>query len=254
MEWTDDAIILSARKHGERAVIVDALTRRHGRHAGLVRGGAGRRMRGVLEPGNEVDLRWRARLDGHLGNFSVELQRPRASQMMADPLRLAGLSAVCALTQTCLPEREPHTPVFEGFRALLDAMLTAELWPAVMVRFELGLLAELGFGLDLGVCAATGASEDLVFVSPRSGRAVSGAAGRPYARRLLALPAFLLSPEAGAGLQEITDGFALTGFFLGRHVMQPHGRKMPPARERFCERLKNFTPGGAAAAAQIAGR
>lgn len=241
MEWTDDAIILSARKHGESSVIVEALTRHHGRHAGLVRGGAGRRMRGVLEPGNEVNLRWRARLAGHLGNYTVELMRPRASHLIADPLRLAGLSSACALAQLSLPEREPHTPVFDGLLALLDAMQVAELWPAAMVRWELGLLAELGFGLDLSTCAATGVNEDLAFVSPRSGRAVSRAAAQPYLRRMLALPLFLLGPKTGASMQEILDGFALTGFFIGRHVMQPHGRKMPPARERFCDRLKNLS-------------
>jgi len=243
MEWTDDAIILSSRKHGEGAVIVEALTRGHGRHAGLVRGGTGQAMRGVLEAGNEVSVRWAARLAEHLGNYSIELRRPNASAMMTDPLKLAGLSAACALAQLTLPERQPHTPVFDGLRLLLEAMQTTELWPAVMVRWELGLLAELGFGLDLGACAATGAAEDLVFVSPRSGRAVSLAAGQAYRKRMLGLPAFLLGPQNSASVAEMQAGFALTGFFLSRHVLQPHDRKMPPARERFRDRLQKMQTG-----------
>ena len=238
MEWTDDAIILSTRKHGEGAVIVDALTRNHGRHAGLVRGGAGKAMRGVLEPGNEVSLHWVARLAEHLGNYSVEMIKPRASALMHDPLLLSGLSSACALVQLTLPEREPHATVFEGLRALLDAMQTLELWPAVMVRWELGLLGELGFGLDLGACASTGQSDDLMYVSPRSGRAVSRVAGEPYLNRLLALPPFLLGPDNGASVADMQAGFELTGFFLSRHVMQPHGRTMPPARERFRDWLQ----------------
>ena len=180
MEWSDHGIILSARPHGESSVIVEALTRAHGRHAGLVRGGASRRMRGTLEPGNEVAVHWSARLAEHLGNFTIELTRPRAAEMISNPLSLAGLSAVCAMAQMTLPEREPHASIFEGLLVLLDAMGATEFWPALLARWELGLLDELGFGLDLSRCAATGALDDLVYVSPRTGRAVSrcGTGGR----------------------------------------------------------------------------
>lgn len=238
MEWVDDAIILSARRHGERGVIVDALTRSHGRHAGLVRYGSSKQLRGVLEPGNEVCVRWRARLTGHLGNFSVEPVRARAAAVMRDPLRLAGLTSACAVAQQMLPEREPHGPIYEGMLAMLDAIENIEMWPAALVRWELGVLEELGFGLDLSKCAATGAIDDLIYVSPRTGRAVGRLPGQPYHERLMPLPAFLLGAQMPAHSADIIAGLELTGFFLARHVLEPHGKPMPPARTRLCERLK----------------
>lgn len=239
MEWSDEGIVLAARRHGEGSTIVEIMTRGHGRHAGLVRGGTGRRMRGTLEPGNEVAVRWNARLPEHLGNFTVELLRPRTAEMIADPLRLAGLSSVCALAQVTLPEREAHGAVYEGLLVLLDAIPATDFWPAIMVRWELGLLEDLGFGLDLARCAATGTTDDLIYVSPRTGRAVSRDAGLPYHDRLLGLPAFLLGSQAGpAGLENIERGLDLTGFFLARHVLEPHGKKMPPARHRLRDRLQ----------------
>lgn len=238
MDWVDDAIILSVRRHGERGVIVDALTSRHGRHAGLVRYGVSKQMRGVLEPGNEVNIRWRARLSEHLGNYTVELVRARAAAVMRDPLRLAGLTSACAMAQQVLPEREPHGPVFEGMRAMLDAIENIEMWPAALVRWELGMLEELGFGLDLSKCAATGAIDDLIYVSPRTGRAVGRAPGLPYRERLMPLPGFLLGAQLLARPADILAGLNLTGFFLARHLLEPHGKPMPPARSRLCERLK----------------
>jgi len=238
MEWVDDAIILATRRHGERGVVVDALTSKHGRHAGLVRYGASRQMRGILEPGNEVSVRWRARLPEQLGQYMVEPVRARAAAVMRDPLRLAGLSSACAIAQQVLPEREPHGPVYEGMRAMLDAIEKIEMWPAALVRWELGLLEELGFGLDLSRCAATGAIEDLIYVSPRTGRAVGRMPGLPYQERLMPLPAFLLGAQMQAQLGDIIDGLDLTGFFLARHVLEPHGKPMPAARSRLCERLK----------------
>ncbi len=238
MDWVDDAIILSVRRHGERGVIVDALTSRHGRHAGLVRYGASKQMRGVLEPGNEVNIRWRARLSEHLGNYTVELVRARAAAVMRDPLRLAGLTSACAMAQQVLPEREPHGPVFEGMRATMDAIENIEMWPAALVRWELGMLEELGFGLDLSKCAATGAIDDLIYVSPRTGRAVGRAPGLPYRERLMPLPGFLLGAQLLARPADILAGLNLTGFFLARHLLEPHGKPMPPARSRLCERLK----------------
>ncbi|MGK2870708.1 MAG: DNA repair protein RecO [Alphaproteobacteria bacterium] len=238
MDWDDDAIILSVRRHGERGVIVDALTSRYGRHAGLVRYGASKQMRGVLEPGNEVNIRWRARLSEHLGNYTVELVRARAAAVMRDPLRLAGLTSACAMAQQVLPEREPHGPVFEGMRAMLDAIENIEMWPAALVRWELGMLEELGFGLDLSKCAATGAIDDLIYVSPRTGRAVGRAPGLPYRERLMPLPGFLLGAQLLARPADILAGLNLTGFFLARHLLEPHRKPMPPARSRLCDRLK----------------
>ena len=238
MEWVDDAIILSARPYGERGVIVDALTSRHGRHAGLVRHGASKQMRGVLEPGNEVSVKWRARLQEHLGNYSVEPVRARAAAVMRDPLRLSGLTSACAVAQQVLPEREPHGAVYEGMRALLDAIEMIEMWPAALIRWELGVLEELGFGLDLRKCAVTGATDDLIYVSPRTGRAVSRVTGQPYHERLLTLPAFLLGAQMQAQSADIMAGLDLTGFFLARHVLEPHAKAMPAARGRLCERLK----------------
>jgi DNA repair protein RecO (recombination protein O) len=242
IHWRDQGVILSVRRHGESAAIVHVLTREHGRHAGLVRGGAGRRLRGVLQAGNEVSVHWQARLAEHLGAFTVELSRARAAPIMAHGDRLAGLTASAAVADLALPEREPHLSVHNGLLALLDALDGAEaeidVWAAVYVRFELGLLAELGFGLDLSHCAATGATEGLTWVSPRSGRAVSAEAGAPYREQLLRLPPFLAGmPVEHVPLADIRDGLRLTGFFLERRIFQPHGQKEPAARIRFVDMI-----------------
>lgn len=242
MHWSDEGIVLSARKHGEHALIVHLLTREHGRHAGLVRGGTGRRARGVYEPGNRVTAEWRARLADHLGTYRCELARSGAAGLLEDPLRLAALSSACAVAESALPERERHIAVYEAFLALLDALAAPEdagetpgRWAEAYVRWELGLLAELGFGLDLSRCAATGRNDNLAWVSPRSGRAVSLSAGEPWRDRLLALPAFLLQRTAPAK-GDIAAGLSLTGFFLDRHIFAAHNRAMPRARSRFAER------------------
>jgi DNA repair protein RecO (recombination protein O) len=238
MQWTDEAIILSARKHGETSVIVQALTREHGRHAGLVRGGVGRGARGVLQPGNEVQGAWRARLADHLGSYNIELRRARAAHLLADAARLAALSSACAVAEAALPEREPHGAAYDGFLVLLEALEENEHWPEVYVSWEMGLLQELGFGLDLSCCAQTGETEGLAYVSPRTGRAVTEAAGAPYKQRLLALPGFLVGRTGEqTEASEILDGLALTGFFVERHVLAPHNMKLPPARTRFVERF-----------------
>ena len=237
MDWSDDGIVLAARKHGESAAILSLLTRAHGRHSGLVHGGAGRRKRGLLQPGNELAADWRARLAEHLGTYTVELRRERASQWLDDPLRLSGLVALCATAEAALPEREPHPALYEGFLALLNAMESAPAWAAVYVRWELELLRQLGFGLDLSRCAVSGTSSDLAYVSPRTGRAVSAQAAGRYAERLLKLPPYLLGPRAGdAQAGDIADGLALTGFFLERHVFAPHRLRLPSARTRFVGR------------------
>ncbi len=242
MHWNDDGIVLSARRHGETSAVVTLLTRGHGRHAGLLRGGAGRRLRGILQPGNEVAAEWRARLAEHLGTFAVEPGQARAAGLLDHPARLAALAAACAVTEAALPEREPHPALFDALRVLLDALADGETWPAVYVRWEMGLLQELGFGLDLSRCAATGDADDLAYVSPKSGRAVSRAAAEPYKHRLLPLPAFLLGVQTGlpdAG--DLKNGLALTGYFLDRHIFAGRNTTAPPARHRLVEKFSVLT-------------
>ena len=220
MDWTDDGIVLSARKHGESAAVVHLMTRAHGRHAGLVRGGGGRRMRGVLQPGNQVRCVWRARLQEHLGHFTVELVRSRAAVLLDERLPLTALSAACALVDSMFPEREAHPGVHDDLLELFDALARPDTWSAAYVRWEIVLLRELGFGLDLGSCAATGVRHDLVWVSPKSGRAVSADAGRPYRDRLLPLPGFLIG-DAPARAADVMAGLRLTGHFLATATTTP---------------------------------
>jgi DNA repair protein RecO (recombination protein O) len=238
MDWTDTGIVLAARKHGETSVIVSLLTAEHGRHRGLVRGGAGKRARGVYETGNVVSATWKARLEEHLGSYSCEMTRAVAAEHLDHPLRLAGLSALAAVTEAALPEREPHGLLFGHFARLIDD-LTSGNWMADYVTFEMALLAEMGFGLDLSECAATGETDDLIYVSPKSGRAVSRAGGAPYKERLLPLPAFLAGAEAEGAAEagDVMDGLLLTGYFLERHVFIHRRSGAPAARQRFIDRL-----------------
>ena len=241
MEWSDTGIVLSARRHGENAAVVSLLTEHHGRHAGLVHGARGRRGRGLYQPGNTLAARWQARLAEHLGRYTCELVRARASLLLDEPARLAALAAVCALTEATLPERHPYPQVHGALGHLLDALEASEHWAETVVRWELVLLGELGFGLDLTSCAATGSVEGLAYVSPRSGRAVSREAAAPYADKLLRLPPFLAQPEdgaSGATTADIVAGLRLTGWFLEKHVFAEQGGRMPPARERFIDRLQ----------------
>jgi len=243
MEWSDDAIVLSARKHGEAAAIVQLLTCDHGRYAGLVRGGAGRRQRGLWQPGNRVRAHWRARLADHLGTLGGELTRAGAAPVMDDRLRLGALSAACALVETTLAERDPHRALYHRLDALVESLIGAEddlIWGADYVRFELDLLAELGFGLDLSVCAATGQIESLTWVSPRTGRAVSDQAGEPYRDRLLVLPAFLVDGAKPASATDILAGLALTGHFLNRFAASAHISELPASRERLNQGFARF--------------
>lgn len=241
MEWSDDGIVLSVKRHGENASVVSALTREHGRHAGLVRGGQGRAARGLYQPGNHVSLRWRGRLAEHLGNWTGELVASFAAAVMENSGRLAALSAACAMLEAALPEREPAPRVFADSLALVAVLAESEEggnWPLAYARWELQLLADLGFGLNLSVCAATGATQDLVFVSPKTGRSVSAAAGEPYRNKLLPLPAFLKdSAVEVADRGEIEGALRLTGYFLERHVFGPQNRTTPPARTRLVEAL-----------------
>ena len=245
MDWTDQGIVLSARRHGESAAILSLLTAAHGRHAGLVRGGSSRRMRGILQPGNLLTVAWRARLEEHLGNFTVELQRNPSAAWLDDAARLAALSSACAIADQTLPEREPSETVFGGLARLLAAM-EGEAWQAAYVEWELALLGELGFGLDLTACAATGSNDALAYVSPRSGRAVSVSAGEAYREKLLPLPGFLLRKEAPQPA-DIAAGLALTGYFLDRHLFAPHQRRLPDPRGRLVERIRRSGTGAPAA-------
>jgi DNA repair protein RecO (recombination protein O) len=233
MQWSDEGIILSVKAHGETAAVAEIFTRAHGRHLGLVHGGRSRRLRPVLQTGNHVDATWKARLAEHLGHVTVELRKGYAAQAMEDPLALAGLSSLCALARL-LPERDPHATLFEVALFVLGYLDEPEVWPALMVRWELALLVELGFGLDLASCAATGGNDNLIYVSPKSGRAVSASAGDEYKDRLLRLPGFLVKGRQGAAtLGDVIDGLALTGHFLETRVLIPRGDAMPAARVRM---------------------
>ena len=235
MEWRDQGILLSVRHHGETSAIIEVFTPTQGRHAGVVRGGVSRKIAPVLQPGAQLDVSWRARLEDHIGSFSVEPVRSRAADAMNDRMALAGLNAVTALLSFCLPEREPHPPLYARTEGLLDLLGQGDLWPLAYLRWELALLEEMGHGLDLSSCAVTGATEGLVYVSPRSGRAVSLAGAGDWADRLLPLPD-VLRGRGDAGDAEIAQGFVTTGYFLDAHLAQGLGGKpLPAARARFVE-------------------
>jgi DNA repair protein RecO (recombination protein O) len=233
MNWTDEGVILSVRPHGETAAVVELFTRAHGRHLGLVHGGRSRKLRPVLQMGNHVDAAWKARLAEHLGHMSLELRRGYAASVMEDAAALAGLTSLCALARL-IPERDPHASLYEVTLFVLGYMDDESVWPALLVRWELALLDELGFGLDLSQCAATGSNDQLIYVSPKSGRAVSASAGEPYKDKLLRLPPFLLGArESPVSRGDIEAGLALTGHFLEARVLRPRGEEMPEARHRL---------------------
>ena len=234
MEWTDDGIVLGVRRHGESSAIVELMTREHGRHLGLVRGGAGSRMRPLLQPGNGVRAVWRARLDEHLGTYAVEGTRMRAASLLASSHAVYGVTHLAALGQEPR-ERDPHEDIYEMLDHTLDDFDDAGGAAVHLIRFELAMLGELGFGLDLDNCAATGETTDLVYVSPKSGGAVSRTAGEPWRDRLLRLPSFLRAGEEETAWsdQDLQDGFQLTGLFLLRHVLEPRGQGHSDARDGF---------------------
>jgi len=241
IEWQDEGAVLAVRPHGEASAIVDVFTPGHGRHSGIVRGGTGRRLVGVLQPGAQVAVAWRARIEAHLGAFTVEPLRSRSAQAMGDRMSLAGLNAVVALLLVTLPERDPHPPLYARTVALLDLLGQPEIWPLAYLQWELALLEELGFALDLSSCAVTGAQDGLDFVSPRSGRAVSRAGAGEWAARLLPLPA-VLRGQGGAGGAAIAQGLGTTGYFIehrllgqGRSGGGPAGQAhpLPSARARL---------------------
>jgi DNA repair protein RecO (recombination protein O) len=237
MEWTDDAYVLAARAHGESGAIVDLLTETHGRFVAHVAGGGSRKMKPFLQPGSRVIVEYRSRVSEQLGSARLEPVGEGPSSLFDDPLALMGLSAAAAVAQGALPEREPHPGAFLAFEALTAALVHEAIWPAVFVRFEAGLLDELGFGLDLSKCAATGSTDDLVWVSPRTGRAVSREAGEPYRDKLLRLPPFLLSSQGGLFEGDVGAGLALTAHFLELFVFNPLNRPLPPARVWLVDKL-----------------
>lgn len=236
MEWTDDGVVLAVRRLGETGIVASLLTRTHGRHPGMVPGGAGKANRPALQAGNLVQATWRGRLAEQLGTYRVELVDAHAAKALDDAARLSALSAACSLCEVVLPERQPHAPVFVALLALLES-LGSPSWPSVYVHWELALLRDLGFGLDLGRCAVTGQTEGLAYVSPKSARAVSLEAGAPYAHKLLSLPAFLHHGGEGEPT-EIAAGLALTGYFLERHVLHHRHTPMPAARSRLVDRFR----------------
>ncbi len=231
MQWIDEGIILGTRRHGETSLIVELMTPAHGRHLGLVRGGRSRKQQPLLQPGNSVTATWRARLDEHLGHYAIEATEQRAARLIEGPAGLYAIQALAALLRL-LPERDPHPHLYEALAGVVDHLADPFVAGAMVVRFELQLLDDLGFGLDLDSCAATGTNDNLAYVSPRTGRAVSLAAGEPYRDKLLPLPAFL--HEAGyaaPGASDLAEAFRLTGYFLARHVYEPRQLEPPGARE-----------------------
>lgn len=238
MEWRDEGIILGTRKHGETSVILEVMTRGHGRHLGMVRGGRSRRMQPLLQAGNRVDVLWRARLDEHMGLYQVEPLELHAARLFDSACAVYGLQTIAAHLRL-LPERDPHENLFETLALLLDHLDEPASAGELVVRFELLVLDELGFGLDLSQCVATGVREDLAYVSPKSGRAVSRDAGAPWADKMLVLPAFLRRGSGmRADLAAMEDAFRLTGFFMGRHVYEPRGINAPEARAGFLAALR----------------
>jgi len=236
MDWQGEGYVLSMRKHGETSAIIDVLTRDYGRHAGLVRGGVGRKLRPVLQAGNKLKLEWRGRLSEHLGYFTVEALSSQAAQIMDDRLSLSGLNAVCAIARETLPEREAHPDVYDAFEILLQNIDNPEIWPALFVQWEAGLLKAMGYGLDLSSCAATGKNDNLTHVSPRSGRAVSASAAEPYLDKLFALPAFMMG-QPFLTPDDVANGLRLTGYFLETRVQWGVNRTLPDARAQMISRL-----------------
>jgi DNA repair protein RecO (recombination protein O) len=242
MQWTDEGIVLGVKRHGEASTIVELMTREHGRHLGLVRGGAGRAMRPVLQTGNLVSVVWRARLDQHLGHFVVEGLKLRAASLLPQPHAVYGVTHLAALCRL-LPERDPHPVIVPMVETVLDHMDDPLLVAALIAEFELLMLTELGFGLELESCALTGTGDDLTYVSPKSGRAVSRQAGEPWRDRLLRLPPFLSgTADADPPPDDIADGFALTGHFLLQRVLEPRGHGFAEARDSFVAAVLGRSP------------
>ncbi len=238
MEWRDEGVLLAVRKHGEGSAIIEVFTAEHGLHAGLVRGGGSRKMSPILQPGAQLSLDWKARLEDHLGTYTIDPIKSRAANIMSDRQALAAMGAISALLTLGLPEREAHPQLYARSIDLIDALGEEENWPARYALWENALLAEMGFGLDFSECAATGVTQDLVYISPRSGRAVSRSGGEEYADRMLALPRFLRLDEPEGGADDVSAALATTGHFIENWLMPALGRSsVPNARTRLVQLL-----------------
>ena len=236
MEWVDDAIVLGARHFGEGKLVAEVFSREHGRYGGVVH--AGRKSQPILQAGNVVHAGWKARLSEQLGFYSqLELIEPHATRLLDDPIALAGLSSAVTLIRSATPERQAYPQLYDALIVLIEAMPHHEIWPAIYARFELGLLSAMGYGLDLSRCAVTGETENLAWVSPRTGRAATYDAGAPHAELLLRLPPFLVDAEAELKEGDVADAFALAGYFLERRVFDQRGENLPETRRRLIERL-----------------
>ena len=235
MEWRDHGILLSCRRHGETAAIIDVFTEDHGRHAGIVHGGASRKKAPVLQPGAQLDLLWRARLEDHLGSYQAEPLRSRVAAALSGRLALAGLNAVTGLLGFCLPERAPYRDLYRQTEQLLDLLGQDDLWPLAYLKWEMTLLETMGFGLDLSACAVSGRNEDLAYISPKTGRAVSRQDAGQWVNRLLPLPPVLRGEGTGPD-HEVAQGLRTTGYFLEMHLAPSLGnRPLPEARGRFMD-------------------
>lgn len=236
MEWVDDAIVLGAKPFGEGKLLAEVFARDHGRFGGIVH--AGRKSQPILQSGNVVHAGWKARLSEQLGFYNpLELMEPHATRLLDDPIALAGLSSAVSLVRGATPERQAYPQLYDALIVLIESMPHTDVWPALYTRFELGLLSALGYGLDLSRCAVTGETENLAWVSPRTGRAATAEAGAPHADVLLRLPPFLVDPEAELSSGDVADAFALAGYFLERRVFEQRGEGMPDQRRRLIERL-----------------
>jgi DNA repair protein RecO (recombination protein O) len=242
MEWQGEAIVLSSTRFGEADALLEVMSQSHGRHRGFVKGGAGKRLGPVLQVGNFLTVTWRSRIEENLGRFTAELNHSPLGLILGDGVRLMMLSALTSVVSASLPEREKHEAVYDGLKTMIRFIETSDKdpfgWAAALVRLEMGILSDLGYGLDLSECAATGTKEDLIYVSPKSGRAVSKEAGYPYHNKLLLLPAFLISNDAGAvNPESVLEGLRLTGYFLERQIWQIRHKTPPQARERLVSKL-----------------
>ena len=237
MEWRDTGILLSSRAHGESAAILEVFTREHGRHLGVMRGGTSRKIAPHLQPGAQLDLTWRARLEDHMGSFAAEPVRSRAASAMSGRLSLAALNAVTSMAGYALPERLPCPALYAATEHLLDLLGQMEVWPLAYLRWEQGLLDELGFGLDLHRCAVTRTEEGLIYISPRTGAAVSAEGARDWAPKLLALPPILRGAGNGSP-DEVVSALWITGYFLDKHLAQDKSKPLPAARDALITRLQ----------------
>ncbi len=235
-QWRDQGYVLSVRPHGESGAVVSLLTEQYGRHAGFVHGAQSSKKRAMMEPGTRVTAEWKSRVSDQLGNFTLEQESGINFAILQDPLRLGALMSACALCDVTLPEREAHPGLFHGFHTLMG-MMDQDIWAAAYIYWEIALLKELGYGLDLARCAGGGDTQTLAYVSPKSGRAVSYAVAEPYKERLLELPAFLKPNGGPYDPEEIAKGLKMTAHFLEHRVFAHHTKGMPEARFRFEQRF-----------------